>query len=100
MCHSNCGCGRGMCNASRASKVLLIIGGLNWGLVGLGMLVGSLESWNVINMLLGSVPVLEAVLYLLIGLAAIGKMFGCRCKKCTSCVCTSCIERDKMEAKA
>jgi uncharacterized membrane protein YuzA (DUF378 family) len=60
--------------------VLLVIGGLNWGLIGIGMLMGS--DFNVVHMILGSVPTLEAVVYILVGVAAIMKIFGCRCKKC------------------
>jgi uncharacterized membrane protein YuzA (DUF378 family) len=66
-------------------KILLIIGGLNWGLVGVGMLMGS--DWNVVGMLLGSWPMVLAVVYILVGIAAIMKIFGCRCKKCMSGVC-------------
>lgn len=61
-------------------KILLIVGGLNWGLVGAGMLMGS--SWNLVNMLLSSWPTVEAIVYVLVGIAAIVKIFGCRCKKC------------------
>lgn len=48
---------------------LLIIGGLNLGLAGLGALIGS--NLNVLNMLLGSWPTVEAIVYLLVGLAAL-----------------------------
>ena len=61
-------------------KVLLIIGGLNWGLVGIGMLMHS--NWNVVNLIFGSMPTLEAIIYILVGIAAIMKMVGCRCKTC------------------
>ena len=44
--------------------ILVIVGGLNWGLVGIG--VG-----NVVNMILGSIPWLESLVYILVGLAAI-----------------------------
>lgn len=44
---------------------LLIVGGLNWGLVGL------MDDWNVVHMLLGSVPMLEKLVYLLIGASAL-----------------------------
>ena len=47
--------------------VLLIIGGLNWGLVGLFQL-------DLVDLILGSVPVLASVVYVLIGLAAIVKI--------------------------
>lgn len=52
---------------------LVIIGALNWGLVGLG---GILETdLNVVNMLLGTVPLLEYLVYLLIGLAGLYTIF-------------------------
>ena len=43
--------------------VLLVIGGLNWGLVALG--------WNLVDMIFGSWPTLEMIVYLLVGLSAI-----------------------------
>lgn len=51
------------------SWILIIVGALNWGLVGLGGLMGS--SWNLVNMLLGSWPMVEALVYLLVGLSAV-----------------------------
>ena len=85
MCHANCGgCGggKGCCSVSFVARILLIIGGINWGLIGLGILLNSSANWNVVNMIIGSVPVLEAIVYLLVGVAAVMKIFGCRCKKC------------------
>ena len=70
---------------TKTAKVLLIIGGLNWGLLGLGMLMGKMDSWNVIRMIFHSMPVVEVIIYVLVGLAAIMKIFGCRCKKCMVC---------------
>ncbi len=54
---------------SQVTRILVVVGGINWGLVGLGMLMGS--DLNVVHMLLGSVPMLEAIVYILVGLAAI-----------------------------
>ncbi len=51
------------------TMILVIAGGLNWGLVGLGGLLG--KDLNLLNMLLGSWPVVENLLYLLIGIAAL-----------------------------
>lgn len=48
--------------------VLVMVGALNWGLVGLGTLLGG-TGWNVVNMLLGSWPTVEAVVYVLVGLS-------------------------------
>lgn len=66
----------------KTAKILLLIGGLNWGLLGLGMLMGKGDAWNVVRMIFGSMPTLEAVVYVLVGLAAVSKIFGCKCKKC------------------
>lgn len=45
--------------------VLVIIGGINWGLVGIS------RSWNIVSLLFGSVIWLESLVYILVGLAAI-----------------------------
>lgn len=49
--------------------ILVAIGGLNWGLVGLGWLAGSAD-WNVVHMIVGSSMMLEAIVYVLVGLSA------------------------------
>jgi uncharacterized membrane protein YuzA (DUF378 family) len=65
------------------AKVLAIVGGLNWGSIGAGRLFGNGGGdWNFVSMLLGSMPTLEAVVYVLVGLAALILVFGCRCSKC------------------
>lgn len=55
--------------------ILLVIGGLNWGLVGLGMFMK--VNLNVVNLLFGSIPALEYIIYLLVGLAALIHFFIC-----------------------
>ncbi|MCE9549192.1 DUF378 domain-containing protein [Candidatus Nomurabacteria bacterium] len=87
MCSSKC-CGGG-CTVSKVTKWLLVVGGLNWGLVGLGMLFGGMADWNVVKMLLGSMPMLEGVVYLLVGISAVMSLFHCKCKKCMA-ACGSC----------
>ena len=44
--------------------LLVIIGALNWGLVGL-------LNINLVNMVLGSVPMLERLVYILVGVSAV-----------------------------
>jgi uncharacterized protein len=57
---------------AQIARILVIVGGINWGLVGLGMLMGNdMTAWNVVHMILGSVSWLEAVVYVLVGLSAI-----------------------------
>lgn len=86
MCNGK-GCCKGVCIASMVARILVIVGGLNWGLFGIGMLMG--KDWNVIHMIFGTMPTIEAIIYILVGLAAVVGIFGCRCKKCME-ACTSC----------
>jgi uncharacterized membrane protein YuzA (DUF378 family) len=87
MCHSMCGNWKGGCTVSLVVKVLLVVGAVNWGLVGVGSLMGS--NWNVVNLLLGSWSVVEAIVYILVGVAGVASIFGCKCKKCAA-ACASC----------
>lgn len=57
-----------MKNLEMVGMLLVMVGAVNWGLVGLGMLMGGTD-WNVVHMLLGSVPTLEALVYVLVGLS-------------------------------
>jgi len=43
--------------------VLVVVGGLNWGLVAFG--------YNLVNMIFGSIYWLEATIYILVGVSAI-----------------------------
>ncbi|OGI61422.1 hypothetical protein A2645_00035 [Candidatus Nomurabacteria bacterium RIFCSPHIGHO2_01_FULL_39_9] len=71
------------------NHILVLVGGLNWGLTGIGMLLGM--NLNVVNLVLGGVPVVESIVYLVIGLAALYMCFGCRGDKCGGCAgCESC----------
>ena len=44
--------------------ILLFVGGLNWGLVGL-------FQFNLVNMIFGSMPALETLIYVLVGVSAV-----------------------------
>ena len=55
--------------------VLVVIGALNWGLIGLGGLFSSSSSWNVVDMIFGSWPMVAAIVYLLVGLSGIWVLF-------------------------
>ncbi|MDO8579571.1 MAG: DUF378 domain-containing protein [bacterium] len=57
--------------------ILVVVGAINWGLVGLG-------DWNVVNMILGSVAWLERLVYILVGLSGILLVFTHKsdCKSC------------------
>ncbi|MEI7718668.1 MAG: DUF378 domain-containing protein [archaeon] len=49
--------------------VLVIIGAVNWGLVGIGGFVSA--NWNIVNLILGSISWLENIVYILVGLAGL-----------------------------
>lgn len=56
---------------AQIARVLVVVGAINWGLIGLGMLLGSGNNWNVISLVFGSIVWLEAIIYVLVGLAAV-----------------------------
>lgn len=66
--------------------ILLAIGGLNWGLVGLGWLVGGGADWNVVHMIIGSLGTqVEGLVYVLVGISAVWIFIGHKkdCKVCS-----------------
>ena len=67
--------GKNCCTFCGLACALMIIGALNWGLVGLGWLLGGGANWNVVNLVLGQWMWLEAVVYILVGLAGLYKLF-------------------------
>ncbi|MDD5026435.1 MAG: DUF378 domain-containing protein [Candidatus Peribacteraceae bacterium] len=51
------------------AKILVIIGALNWGLVGVGAFLG--RNLNVVNLIIGSSAQLENIVYILVGLSGL-----------------------------
>ncbi len=58
--------------------VLLVVGGLNWGLTAFG--------YNVVYMLLGAWPMVEQAVYVLVGLSAVylAITHASACKECAA----------------
>ena len=56
--------------------ILLIIGGLNWGLSAIG--------YNVVDMIFGMDSDVSMVIYILVGISAIAEIFGHKslCRNC------------------
>ncbi len=75
------------CSLGMVACLLVTVGALNWGLVGLGWLAGGAD-WNLVHMLLGKWMQVEAVVYVLVGLAGVYKLVLCSKKKGDgSCAC-------------
>lgn len=68
------------------SFILVIIGGLNWGLVGLAGLMSPGSDWNVVHMIFGAWPMVEGLVYLLVGIGALVLVATHRrdCRACDS----------------
>lgn len=58
-----------MKNCEKSSKILLIIGGLNLGLV-------NAFNFDLVGKILGSFPMIVKVLYILVGLAALYELYN------------------------
>lgn len=73
-----------MKNLHMVAWILVMIGGLNWLLVGVGGFAGS--NWNVVNLILGSWPQVEWLVYILVGLSAVYEVVKHKsnCKACMS----------------
>lgn len=69
-----------MCGGHKVAWVLVLVGALNWGLVGIGAFMGA--NWNVVNVLLGAWPQVEWVVYILVGVSAVMMLFKDKCKAC------------------
>ena len=59
-----------MKNVGLVATLLVVVGAVNWGLVGLGALMGY-SDWNLVQMLLGSWPVVANLVYVLVGLSGL-----------------------------
>jgi uncharacterized membrane protein YuzA (DUF378 family) len=61
-----------MCGLHNVCWVLVLVGALNWGLVGL-------FNFNLVTTLLGAWPMVVRVVYVLVGISAVCMLF---CNKC------------------
>lgn len=70
------------CTASSIGYYLVLVGAINWGLVGIGYFINM--DLNVVHMLLGSWMSVEAIVYVLVGISGVVTLVGCKCKTCTA----------------
>ncbi|MBT3835115.1 DUF378 domain-containing protein [Candidatus Peribacteria bacterium] len=76
MCKKSCCC--------KVCKVLVLVGAINWGLVGL-------FDFNLVSALVGSFPMIERIVYIAVGAAGVmGLVAMCGCCKKGSCESGSC----------
>jgi uncharacterized membrane protein YuzA (DUF378 family) len=64
--------------------ILVMVGAINWGLIGLGGFMGA--DWNIVGMILGSWPQVLWLVYILVGASAVYEivMHKNLCKMCGS----------------
>lgn len=60
------------CGVHKICWVLVIVGALNWGLIGV-------FNFNLVMRIFGSVPMVERVIYILVGVAALCMLGGKKC---------------------
>lgn len=53
------------------ASILVVIGALNWGLVGLNSFSAVSYGWDLVALIFGSIPWLAAIVYILVGLSGI-----------------------------
>lgn len=68
-----------MCGVHKVAWILVIVGALNWGLVGA-------FGFNLVNTIFGSWPMVERVIYILVGLSAVSMFFMGACSGCKKCM--------------
>ena len=73
-------CAKTECTTKKVMWALVIIGALNWLLVGLFKL-------NIVEVLFGNIGWLERVIYILVGLSGVGMLFNCPCGTCKDGSC-------------
>jgi uncharacterized membrane protein YuzA (DUF378 family) len=66
--------------------ILVLIGALNWGMYGI---VG----FDVVDMVIGGIPMIARIIYVLIGLSALYGVINtcafCRCKQCPCAIAST-----------
>lgn len=68
---------------SMIATILVVVGAVNWGLVGLGGLISS--NLNLVNLLFGQWAVVENVVYLLVGVSGLLMVWMLASKNCPVC---------------
>lgn len=99
MCfNKNCGCRCGSCGCttSRVGYWLVVVGAVNWGVVGLGGFFGM--NLNFVDLILGFSSTLVHLVYLLVGISGVMLVVGCPCKTCKSGVCQNCGPKDSAQS--
>lgn len=59
----------------KIAKILVIVGAVNWLLVGLASFSAITYDWDLVALLLGGVPWLAAIVYILVGLSGVLGIF-------------------------
>lgn len=68
-----------MCLVHKIALVLVLVGALNWGLVGI-------FNFNLVSSIFGAWPMVVRVVYILVGLSALAMLGTNMCKQCKQCL--------------
>ena len=68
------------CTPHAIAYLLVLVGALNWGLVGIGGYMG--VNLNLVNLIFGNWGWLEWIIYILVGLSAVFMLFQRSCSYC------------------
>jgi len=85
------------CVCMKVAFILMVVGGINWGLIGVGAFLG--YNLNLVNLIFFALPVVELSVYILVGIASVMSIVGCFCKKCKDSgdCCGTCAVEEKKE---
>lgn len=72
-----------MKSVHKIAFILAMVGALNWGLIGLSGFL-NMGNWNLVNLALGGWPMVEWLVYVLVGLSAVSLVFTHK-KDCKDC---------------
>lgn len=57
------------------ASILVVIGALNWGLVGISSFSGISYSWDLVALVFGGIPFVASIIYILVALSGIWMLF-------------------------
>lgn len=51
--------------------ILVLIGSINWGLIGVSVFLRPFKNLNLVNLIFGNYPIIEFLIYILVGISGL-----------------------------